>query len=448
MFTYTAILAIGLALFSVLTLAAIDVTMHRTLDARLATTARAFAATAGSHIAQANTARVRDRLLSVLGIQQNGAILLGNGTVVMESNAVPRAVASSTTRGANDETPFTTVQGTDGDLRVDVLHLAGSTPAVAVLWRPLDVVEDDERIAGITLTVTSLVLLACAMALGGTILERALRPLREMAAIASEIEARDLSRRLGKQDWDDELREFAATFDRMLDRLESAFLRQREFTADASHDLRAPLSVMRAEVDLALALPRNPVSDAKALLSFREEVQELDQLVDALLLAARADAGMLDHIVISFKETLERAIERITPFAASQAVRIVKDVALTSSLIGSSDIIERVIISLLHNGIKFSPRGGTVKVEAAESIEAVSLTIADEGGGFTDEALAHAFDRFWKGDRARGRSGSGLGLSIAKTAVERVGGSIQIRNSERGGAKIEVSLPKYSAVER
>ena len=441
--TYTAALALGLLIFAFFSLMTIDRTLENTLDARLATTARAFAATAVGHISgsKVDSATVR-RLVNELGIQQNGAIVTNKSSTAMQSMNVPAAVARVARRATGDTITYATVAGDDG-LRVAALPMVSGSggPATIVLWRPLDVIADYERIAVTVLAVASLLILAGAFIAGTIIVGRGLEPLSTMAAAASEIEAHDITRRLSNSSWDEELRKFAATFDRMLDRLQSAFHRQRQFTADASHDLRGPLAAIRAEVDLALARSRDGDTDDAAFRSIRDEVMEFDRLLEGLLLAARADAGPLKSTAIDLADLAARATGRLQPFAISRHVHISNDIKTAPVIVGDADILERVLISLLHNGIKFSPPDGTVSLCVLDSTKTVSLIVRDEGPGFSNEALKNAFERFWRDDAARGRSGTGLGLAIAKSAVERVGGSILIRNVRSGGAEIETVFP-------
>ncbi len=445
--TLTAALGVGLLIFAFVSLATIDRTLKNTLDARLATTARAFAATAAGHVTEArvDAATVR-RLIGELGIAQNGAIVTARGAIAMRSVVVPDAVARVAQHASGDMLTFVTVPD-EGGLRVAALPIPGDAASI-VLWRPIDVIRDYEGIAESIFAVASLLIIAVTLLAASIIVDRGLRPLVTMTAIASEIEAHDLSRRLGNREWDLELRDFAATFDRMLDRLQSAFGRQRQFTADASHDLRAPLAVMRAEADLALARPREAVADDLAFRSIRDEILELDELIDTLLLAARADAGPVKATPIDLADLAARATSRLTPFARSRSVRIVNAIVVPVLIVGDADVLERVVISLLHNGIKFSPPGGTVSLCTLDSTRTVSLIVRDDGPGFSDAALAHAFDRFWKDDSARGRSGTGLGLAIAKSAVERAGGTILIRNVRAGGAEIETVFPLEAQLDR
>ena len=367
----------------------IDRTLENTLDARLATTARAFAATAIGHISNSRVdSATAQRLVNELGIQQNGAILIGDGTAAMQSINVPAAVARVARSASGDAITYATVSGDDG-LRVAALPIGSGTggSATIVLWRPIDFIADYERIAGTTLAVASLLIIVGAFVAGSIIVGRGLEPLGAMAAVASEIEAHDLSRRLSNGSWDEELRKFAATFDRMLDRLASAFDRQRQFTADASHDLRGPLAVIRAEVDLALARSRDGEADEAAFRSIRDEVLEFDRLLEGLLLAARADAGPLKSTAIDLADLAARATGRLQPFALSRHVHISNDVKTAPVIVGDADILERVLVSLLHNGIKFSPPDGTVSLCVLDSTKTVSLIVRDEGPGFSNEAL-------------------------------------------------------------
>jgi signal transduction histidine kinase len=436
--TATAVLAAGLAILSLFSLFAIDQTLRTTLDSRLATTERAFVATANG---RALSPSLQRRLLAVFGVQQNGALITDNGAILMQSAEVP-AVVLSAARKDDGTTPrfFTAVKGTSIRSIAGKVRLSSGRSAIALLWRPLDVVGDYESIAAIIFGLSGFAILTITGLLMYRIMRRGLQPLRSIATVASEIEAHDLSRRVAGSTWDVELQELAATFDRMLDRLESAFRRQRQFTADASHELRAPLAVIRAEVDLALRASRGREADGDAFASIRDEVRALEGLIDALLVAARADGGMVRLQRINLGDLWTRIAQRVRPFASAHDVTINGAVS-EHTVVADPDILVSVLLSLLHNAVKFSPPGGTLRIHAAPVGRTVTLTILDEGRGFSDAALHHAFDRFWRDDVARGRGGAGLGLAIAKTAMERMGGSISIANAVPKGALVTLSLP-------
>jgi signal transduction histidine kinase len=443
--TYTTALAVGLLVFAAFSLATIDQNLKNTLDARLAATVRAFSATArGRGVDVLSDPSIARRLRGDLGVDQEGAIVGGGRIVALQSGAIPSSVIPLARADERETTTFATIPD-NGGLRVAAIHVAGARGgATLAVWRPLDVIGDYERIAVATLLGASLVIVLAAFVAGTVIVDRGLGPLRDMAAVASEIEGHDLTRRLGNDAWYAELREFASTFDRMLDRLEAAFARQRQFTADASHDLRAPLAVMRAETDLALARKRSPEEDRRTFASIQDEIREFDRLLEALLLSARADAEPIGTTPVDLVDLAARAGSRLESFARSRGVHIKNEVRAAPGIVGNAEILERVLASLLHNGVKFSPDNGTVSMFVRDGPSSVSLLIRDQGPGFSREALEFAFERFWKDDTARGRSGTGLGLAIAKSAVERIGGTIAIRNAEIGGAEVEATFPRGS----
>jgi signal transduction histidine kinase len=439
--TVTVVLAAGLTILSLVSLFAIDQTLRTTLDSRLATTERAFVATAQG---RALSPTVRRRLLAVFGVQQNGALIADDGAVLMQSAEVPEVVlAAARTDGGTTPRFFTAVKGTSIRCIAEKLRLSSGRSVIALLWRPLDVVGDYESIAAITFGLAGFAILSITGLLMHRIMLRGLQPLHSIASVASEIEAHDLSRRVAGSTWDVELQELAATFDRMLDRLESAFRRQRQFTADASHELRAPLSVIFAEVDLALRDSRDREANRDAFASIRDEVRALEGLIDALLAAARADGGTVSLQRIDLCDVWTRIAQRVRPFAFTHDVSI-DGVVSKDTVIADPEILVSVLLSLLHNAVKFSPPGGTVRIQAEPVGRTVILTILDEGKGFSDTALNRAFDRFWRDDAARGRGGAGLGLAIAKAAMERMGGSISIANGASKGALVTLSLPAGS----
>lgn len=439
--TYAIALAVGLSLFAGITLTVIDRTLKSSIDARMSAVVSAFA----------NTLTVRNRhivlnrqtkqlLVLSLGAQQNGAILGHGGKVLVQTAPLPfsvRHLGQRLSTGLN----FLTL-GRSSPFRVVAMPIgdAGLPSAVVLVWRPVDFVADFERDAEIGLGLTAIAILAISTLIGSMIAKRALAPLTTMARLASQIEAHDLSLRLGGTSRDAELGELCSTFDRMLDRLQSAFERERQFTADASHDLRAPLSVIRAEVDLAL---RERVSrvQRKALFSIRSEVEGLDDLIDAMLHAARLESQQVERHRLDFSDVAASAIERMRPFADTRSVDLQEEIAANQYVIGGREVLERVIASLLHNAIKFTSPGGCVRLVLGDLGGCVALTVMDDGPGFSQTALMHAFDRFWRDDSARGRGGSGLGLPIAKAAVSLLGGEIQLQNRTPSGASVTVTLP-------
>jgi signal transduction histidine kinase len=268
-----------------------------------------------------------------------------------------------------------------------------------------------------------------------------LLPLTRITGIVAEIAANDLAQRVGPQLHADELGRLAATFDRMLDRLQAAFERQRQFTADASHDLRAPLSTLRAEVDLALRTERTNGQYRNALQEIATDADHLDHLIDALLAAARSDSGDIDLRPLELDALATASAAEIEPLARAKNVAIDADIATGVHILGDADLLARALLATLHNALKYTPTNGSVHISVTAGGGVACLRVHDEGPGFSAPALQHAFDRFWRDDSARGRTGSGLGLAIAQSIVLRCGGDISLENRDAGGARVTMTFP-------
>ena len=289
---YAAALLLILIAFAAATLALIDSIGRTTLDERLQTAARAISAIVDEHDGRiAVEAKDRQQFARIVGPRLDAAIIddaLGSvdSTVVQ----VPAAVAAVAAHG---DRGMTTVEANGASLRVARLPVPIGRPGLGavVVWRDLDSVEELDHRLALTFAFAIPIVALLAVIAGGAVATRGLRPLVALAEIASEIEAHDLSRRIAIPSRDDELGRLCATFDRMLDRLEEAFARERRFTGDASHELRAPLSVIRAEADLMLRRARTPQEYQRALRSIAAQADELEALTQDLLAAARGEAG-------------------------------------------------------------------------------------------------------------------------------------------------------------
>jgi signal transduction histidine kinase len=267
-----------------------------------------------------------------------------------------------------------------------------------------------------------------------------LLPLVRIAATAERIEANDLSQRLhAESDADDELGRLSASFDRMLDRLQSAFAHERRFSADASHELRAPLAVLRAETELALRRDRDNDEYRRALESIAREAERLERLVDDLLAAARLEADAADFREVDVNAIVRDVAARIETPAALKHVGVATEGSAPAA-IGEPGAIERALLGVAHNAITFAPERGSVRLTMTSDADAVSVAVADSGPGFSREALEHATERFWRADGARPRGGTGLGLAIARAIVERSGGTLSIANAPGGGGLVTMRL--------
>jgi signal transduction histidine kinase len=204
--------------------------------------------------------------------------------------------------------------------------------------------------------------------------------------------------------------------------------------------------VIRAEAELALRRVREPESYRESLHSIQAEAVHLEKLLDSLLMIARSEPRDLELKYIDVSQLARQAVTRMERFAISKEIRVTSDISDEAWVLGDPEQFERIVEALLHNAVKFGRQGGSVELGVSSSRREVNVVVRDDGPGFSDEARAHAFDRFWRGSTVDGK-GSGLGLTIAKTAVERWGGQIRISNAAEGGGQISIVLPASASVD-
>jgi heavy metal sensor kinase len=325
---------------------------------------------------------------------------------------------------------------------------------VLVLARPLD--ELQETLAAVALllggAVVAVVLVAAV--LGYWLAGRALSPVGVMAVTARDISEHDLH---GRIDLDlppgDELGDLAATFNAMLDRLETAFAGLQRFTADAAHELRAPLALMRAQVDVVLRRDRTSDEYRASHRALLEEIERLSRMADQLLLLARADAGVLQARTeeVDLPELLESIVERWRPAAMARDVRLDSDLPLEGDLRADPELLRRLFDNLLDNALRHTPAHGSVLLSASTDDGAWRIAVADTGPGVAPELRPHLFERFARADPARGREtgGAGLGLSLSAAIAGVHGGSIAVEEARAGrGARFVVVLPNPDPAHR
>ncbi|RME84492.1 MAG: HAMP domain-containing protein, partial [Zetaproteobacteria bacterium] len=318
-----------------------------------------------------------------------------------------------------------------------VVVLAHSTADIAAMFRLLFAL-------GAVIALASMLLIAVA---GYALAKRALRPLDAIRRTAMAVAAGDLSRRveIGARGEDDEIRQLVRALHTMFDRLEQAFQAQKRFTADASHELRLPLTILRGEVEYALRRPRSPEEYRKALQSQLEILAELEQLVEDLLTLARADAHELEvaQETVDLALLLREVAQDLLPLFARKKIELELDVDEELETVGDERALMRVFRNLLHNAYKYAPEGTRVRVRAHREGAWAVVFVEDQGPGAPEEALKHIFDRFYRvdGSRAKATGGFGLGLAICKEIVSAHGGEIRAENIPEGGMRFIVRLP-------
>jgi heavy metal sensor kinase len=375
-------------------------------------------------------------------MDDSGGLLAG---VPVEGDVVASVLAG--------ETSYSTVlEGGDETIRIVSVPIpleeAGGT-VVGVLQVGLDRDEIDEPLAALLRALAlagPFTLLFSAV--GGYLLAgRLLAPVITITGLAERIGPRDLDARLNLDLPDDELGRLAQTFDGMLARMDDAFERQRRFTGDAAHELRTPLSMMRSQVDLALARPRSAATYQEALQRLDGDVDRMTGLVSTLLTLARADAGqlVLDRAPLDLADTIELVLEQYTPIAAKAGITLQGELE-TAPLVTDEDLLVQVLVNLIDNALAHTPAGGVVTVGCRLDDGHIRFWVSDTGEGIAPEHLDRVFDRFYRVDagRSRERGGTGLGLSISRAIVEALGGIISLVSVPERGTRVDILLPKGS----
>ncbi len=289
------------------------------------------------------------------------------------------------------------------------------------------------------------VLLVAATGGGVWLAGRALRPIDHLTRLASSLDEHDLTTRLDLDLPDDELGRLTATLNAMLDRIEQAFQRQQQFTADAAHELRTPLALLQSQIELALSQPRLPERDSTAFAALLSDVERLTRLVSALLLLTQDDRrGLeLEREPVDLALLLELVAEQYSVIAEETHVRLHLDTA-RATLEADEDRLLQVIINLLDNALHHAPPGSTVTLHCREEADTVIFSVSDEGPGIAPEQQAAVFERFVRLDSGRARhiGGIGLGLSLVRSIVAAHGGTVWVDSTPGAGATFSVRLPR------
>lgn len=446
---YAVSLLIGLIVSAIASQVIVHEMRLATLNDRIEIATRAvIAITANRDGRLVVAANDRTELSRLVGPVLEGAIIDRDGTVLGSTVIAVPAAIRALAHAPPPQTTLLTVKpsGRNGFIR------AGVTPVptrerplgIAVVWRTgAEGLEIDQQLAVASIFVIPVIALFAILA-GFAVATRGLRPLKTISQLASEIEATDLSRRLALPEHADELGTLCATFDRMLDRLEAAFERERRFTHDASHELRAPLSVIRAEAEVVLRRPRERVEYEQALRAIVVAADQLEFLTRDLLAAARAEPGRDRDVDVDLESVARDAAAFLAPLARERGLRITVAGMAGAVVRGNADDVRRAAVCALHNAVKFAAGGGEIKVAVERRYGNVTLSIEDDGPGFSSAALGHALERFWRDDSARSRagpragiaSGSGLGLAIASTIVTAAHGVVRLANVPDHGARV------------
>lgn len=285
------------------------------------------------------------------------------------------------------------------------------------------------------------------LAVGWWLATRALRPVSEISQAAGLIAAGDLSKRINASETQSELGQLATVLNSTFARLEAAFAQQQQFTSDAAHELRTPVSVIVTQTQSTLNRERTPQEYRETLEACQRAAQRMRRLIESLLELARLDAGQetLRRTPFDLATTARECVELVRPLAKLREITVSTDLSPCETL-GDAERLAQVATNLLSNAVNHNRDGGEIRVSTRWDNGTAILAVRDSGPGISSEHLPHIFDRFYRADAARtsiqGRSG--LGLAISKAIVEAHGGTIEVESQPGTGSTFTVRLPLAS----
>jgi len=384
-------------------------------------------------------------------VDSRGEVLFASDRQILRHGGgrVPRALK----RALRGET--TTFVSTDSllkkaNMRVISMpvHRNGRVVAVVMLGRSTQDIRAVMKWLYLLGGVLGLISMLISGWVGYIIAGRAYSPLRQIIRTAKAVAAGDLSRRLTPRGDDPEMHSLELALNKMFCELEASFAAQKRFTADASHELRIPLTILKGEVEVALRYPRSSEEYQNHLHQHLDMISRMQRIVNDLLTLARADAGQLELVQEPVDVTLllqEVGQHHLILFAKDH-ISLEMDIEDGLEVSGDPRQLERVIYNLLNNAYKHAPERSSVYLHASSDAKSVYIHVRDEGEGIASEHLQKLFVRFFRADDSRARqqagSGAGLGLAICKHIIHAHGGEIRVESAPSMGAEFIISMPK------
>lgn len=317
---------------------------------------------------------------------------------------------------------------------------------IIVVGRSIAAELSELRRTAFGLTGVGAVVLLLGIAGGWWLVSRAIRPIDHISAAAVKISAGDLSQRINVAETESELGRLATVLNSTFARLDAAFAQQQQFTSDAAHELRTPVSVILTQTQTTLNRERSAAEYREAVESCQRAAQRMRRLIESLLELARLDAGQqpMKQFPFDLAQTARDCVTLVGPLAEARHVKISCDIPPLDCM-GDSDHLSQVVTNLLINAITHNKESGEVRVIGSAKNGSVILTVSDTGIGIPAEDLPRVFDRFFRVDKSRTSGNTGLGLAISKAIVEAHGGVIEVASTRDIGTVFTLRLPTARA---
>ncbi len=308
---------------------------------------------------------------------------------------------------------------------------------------PESVIEAQMRSFAVQVVGVCTVVFALGMVGGWWMASRAIAPIRDISEAAQRISGGHLKERIPVAETESELGQLAGLLNDAFTRLDAAFEQQARFTSDAAHELRTPVSIILAQTQLALSKPRSVEAHVKTIEMTRRSAQRMQELIESLLMLAKADAGAeAEREAVQLDALGRENLDHIRPLAEEKRITLHDDLT-PATCRAHAGHVSQILTNLLGNAVKYCRPGDEVRISTHRQNGHAILTVADTGPGIPAEHLPHLFERFYRAEGSRNRStgGAGLGLAICKTLVEALGGRITVESDWQKGTTFQVTLP-------
>jgi len=455
---YVVILGIILSAFSFFLYFTLADSLYKGLDTKIKTMAEIVVSSANNPFGAGPSIADLDRIMTErFGVRPLGRFIqildesgkVGDSSTNLRDAQIPISV-QTLKAASKGQTTFETVQVMGKyPLRVVTMPILVDTRMVGIvqIGSSLEGVEEALHQLLLILLIAVPTALLFASAGGLFLANKALKPVVEITQIARRIGSGDLSQRIRIKRVNDELGRLASTFNEMIAKLEGSFRQVKRFTADASHELKTPLTILRGEVEVGLKKKRALKEYQRILVSNLEEINRMSRIVDDLLTLSRADMGELtmEREEMELSSLAHEVWEDLQILARQKGVQLKFMGDGATKVEGDPLFLRQLILNLTENGLKYTPPGGEVelKVEGDCDHKVVRILVSDTGVGIAPKDQKRVFDRFFRADKARSREtgGTGLGLSICQWIAHAHEGQIAVRSTVGMGSTFTVTLP-------
>ncbi len=330
---------------------------------------------------------------------------------------------------------------------VSPVHQNSSFVGVVFMGHPIDAIQQSINVL-LTLLGGVFIVFLIPTIIGGYLNARgAIQPVATITDELEHISSDNLNERVTNPQTGDEIEKLATTFNTLLDRLHSAFTRERQFIGDVAHELKTPLATLQTGIEVMLAKDRTKEEYKKALAETLIDTKRVTHTVKNILDLAwsEADNATLQFETFSLSDLLKELQEIAVKLATEKKIRVEAAIPSGINVHGKKDKLSRALINIIDNAIRYTPHGGTVHIRLAALADRILIHIKDTGMGIYKNDLPHVFERYYRGSKTDKTFGSGLGLSIAQAIINAHHGTITVKSQVGKGSEFTVELPLVSS---